>query len=146
RELAVNTPCGPPSKLSISPASSAFRPIWSSLNCDSSSLIPCLAAKSCFDTIKNMPASDLALIRPWRQTLSCAAAGAASAQTSDAAARRPHADFGAMAIRIGGTPPVILYSGAFGRLYVQGNLNIKFTAEAFLREPRGASLGATSVT
>src|SRR5450759_3141926 len=84
-ESAANTPCGPPSKLSISPAIIALRPSWSSLNCKSSILSPCLAAKSRVDTIMRMPASALALIWPWRQVFSCAAAGPAIAQIVAAA-------------------------------------------------------------
>jgi hypothetical protein len=74
-ESAANTPCGPPSKLSSSPAINALSAIWSSLNCEISSLRPCLAAKSRVDTIKKMPASALALSRPCFHTFSCAAAG-----------------------------------------------------------------------
>src|SRR5664280_1177611 len=77
-ELAENTPCGPPSKLSSSSAISALRASWSSLNWKISSLRPCLAAKSRFDTIRKMPASALALIRPCFHTFSCAVAGADS--------------------------------------------------------------------
>src|SRR5665647_3484535 len=85
---AENTPCGPPSKLSSSPAISALRANWSSLNCEISSLRPCLAAKSRVDTIMKIPASDLALIRPCFQTLSWEPAGADSRLHLDGQATR----------------------------------------------------------
>src|SRR5476649_1430364 len=88
---AANTPCGPPSKLSSSPAIIALSASWSSLNCETCSLRPCLAAKSRVDTISKIPASALALISPWCQIFSCAAAEPASAPTPKAAIMTPSA-------------------------------------------------------
>ena len=78
RAAAAKTPCGPPSKLSTSPAISALRPIWSSFTCNNSSLRPCFSAKPRLAAIMKMPASALALSSACLQTLPCAAAGCGS--------------------------------------------------------------------
>src|SRR5262245_12328234 len=83
---AANTPCGPPSKLSSSPAINALSASWSSLNCEISILRPCFFAKSRVDTIRKMPASAFALIKPCFQTFSCATLGATRLVNAAAAA------------------------------------------------------------